>query len=166
MRLLLDSALQTRLSFVRSRTLWSSRQRTPFKGQGRDSSRPAWRHRPPGAGRSGWAGFGHVIGFDMGGTSTDMALLRAVSPSVTLLETASGWRSSAGADAVDPDVAAVVGELILSLRWRAPLAWAPSLVVPIPSSGVQAWWPADHHRLQCGGGEEWQPQFFPGVLSP
>jgi 5-oxoprolinase (ATP-hydrolysing) len=41
-------------------------------GQGRDPLRPGRRHRRHGA-HGGAAGFDKVIGFDMGGTSTDVA---------------------------------------------------------------------------------------------
>ena len=41
--------------------------------QGRDPLRPGGRHRRHGGGRARAAGFDHVIGFDMGGTSTDVS---------------------------------------------------------------------------------------------
>ena len=45
-------------------------------GQGRDPVRPGRRHRRHGAHGAGWPASTSVIGFDMGGTSTDVSHLR------------------------------------------------------------------------------------------
>ena len=51
-------------------------RRAALPGQGRDPVRSGRRHRRHGAHRALAAGFDRVIGFDMGGTSTDVSHLR------------------------------------------------------------------------------------------
>ncbi len=48
-------------------------RRAPVPGQGRDPLGAGGRHRRAGRGRRELAGFGKIIGFDMGGTSTDVS---------------------------------------------------------------------------------------------
>ena len=60
-----------RLMFMQSQRRPGRRAAVP--GQGRDPVRPGGRHRRRGAGPRRWPGFDRIIGFDMGGTSTDVS---------------------------------------------------------------------------------------------